>query len=48
LWTPKVNPSFPQKGRHEGYRSCFFRKASGDTLEIVGERIFDPKEVYGT
>ena len=32
---------------HEGYRSCFYRKASGDTLEIVGERIFDPKEVYG-
>ena len=33
---------------HEGYRSCFFRKVSGDALEIVGERVFDPKEVYGT
>jgi phosphoribosyl-AMP cyclohydrolase len=33
---------------HEGYRSCFFRKVSGETLEIVGERVFDPKEVYGT
>jgi len=33
---------------HEGYRSCFFRKVAGDALEIVGERVFDPKEVYGT
>ena len=32
---------------HEGYRSCFYRKLSGDRLEIVGERVFDPKEVYG-
>ena len=33
---------------HEGYRSCFFRKVqleSGDA-EIVGERVFDPAEVY--
>ena len=33
---------------HEGYRSCFFRKidpATGD-VETVGERLFDPKEVY--
>jgi len=33
---------------HEGYRSCFFRKVSGEALEIMGERVFDPKEVYGT
>ena len=33
---------------HEGYRSCFFRKVSGDALETLGERVFDPKEVYGT
>ncbi len=32
---------------HEGYRSCFFRKVSGEELEVVGERLFDPKEVYG-
>lgn len=32
---------------HEGYRSCFFRKLSGDALTVVGERVFDPKEVYG-
>jgi len=33
---------------HFGYRSCFHRKLSGDQLEIVGERVFDPKEVYGS
>jgi phosphoribosyl-AMP cyclohydrolase len=32
---------------HEGYRSCFFRKIEGDQLKVVGERVFDPKEVYG-
>jgi len=32
---------------HEGYRSCFFRKVSAGKLEIVGERVFDPKQVYG-
>jgi len=34
---------------HEGYRSCFFRQidpASGETT-VVGERVFDPAEVYG-
>ena len=28
---------------HKGYRSCFFRKVDG---VIVGDLIFDPKEVY--
>jgi phosphoribosyl-AMP cyclohydrolase len=32
---------------HEGYKSCFFRKLDGDRLETVGERVFDPKSVYG-
>jgi len=32
---------------HEGYRSCFYRKLVGDDLEVIGERVFDPKEVYG-
>ena len=32
---------------HEGYRSCFFRKLSEGALAVVGERVFDPKEVYG-
>ncbi|HAY82590.1 MAG TPA: phosphoribosyl-AMP cyclohydrolase [Planctomycetaceae bacterium] len=33
---------------HEGYRSCFFRKIDPATQEtaIVGERVFDPNEVY--
>ena len=32
---------------HEGYRSCFFRKVDGDQFTVVGERVFDPKDVYG-
>ena len=31
---------------HEGYQSCFFRKVTPEGVEIVGERVFDPKEVY--
>jgi len=31
---------------HEGYRSCFFRQVQGDGVAIVGERVFDPKQVY--
>ena len=31
---------------HEGYQSCFFRRVTPDGHEVVGERIFDPKEVY--
>jgi phosphoribosyl-AMP cyclohydrolase len=31
---------------HEGYRSCFFRKVDGQGLTVVGERVFDPKQVY--
>ena len=32
---------------HEGYRSCFFRRVTPQGLEIVGQRIFDPRQVYG-
>jgi phosphoribosyl-AMP cyclohydrolase len=32
---------------HEGYRSCFFRELVGGELRTVGERVFDPKQVYG-
>ena len=32
---------------HTGYRSCFHRKLEGDDLVTIGERIFDPKKVYG-
>jgi phosphoribosyl-AMP cyclohydrolase len=31
---------------HTGYRSCFYRKLSGGREEIVGELIFNPKDVY--
>src|SRR5215218_1990834 len=31
---------------HEGYASCFFRKAEGDELRVVAERVFDPQRVY--
>ena len=32
---------------HEGYRSCFFRKVEDGELKVAGERVFDPKDVYG-
>ncbi len=32
---------------HEGYRSCFYRRVSEGELEVIGERLFDPEEVYG-
>ncbi|MDY6964480.1 MAG: phosphoribosyl-AMP cyclohydrolase [Halobacteriota archaeon] len=28
---------------HTGYRSCFYRRLDG---EIVGEKLFDPEDVY--
>ena len=31
---------------HEGYASCFFRRVDGDRVTVVGERVFDPKQVY--
>jgi phosphoribosyl-AMP cyclohydrolase len=31
---------------HEGYASCFFRRVDGDQLRVVGQRVFDPKQVY--
>lgn len=32
---------------HEGYRTCFFRKFEKDgSLSVIGERLFDPKQVY--
>ena len=39
-----------QKGGacHTGYRSCFFREVSsdGNSSRIVGEKVFNPDEVY--
>lgn len=31
---------------HEGYRSCFFREVTPDGFRVIGERVFDPAEVY--
>jgi phosphoribosyl-AMP cyclohydrolase len=31
---------------HTGYRSCFYRKIVKGRIEAIGERVFDPKEVY--
>jgi phosphoribosyl-AMP cyclohydrolase len=32
---------------HEGFESCFFRRAEAGSLVTEGERVFDPKKVYG-
>ena len=31
---------------HEGYKSCFFRQITPSGMQIIGERVFDPQEVY--
>ncbi len=31
---------------HEGYASCFFRQVTPDGVKVVGDRVFDPAEVY--
>lgn len=31
---------------HTGYKSCFYRKLSGKDFIVVGEKIFNPEEVY--
>jgi phosphoribosyl-AMP cyclohydrolase len=31
---------------HEGYRSCFFRRAEGDGWRVIAERVVDPDELY--
>jgi phosphoribosyl-AMP cyclohydrolase len=32
---------------HTGYKSCFYRKVTGNSLIVDGEKIFDPREKYG-
>jgi phosphoribosyl-AMP cyclohydrolase len=32
---------------HTGYRSCFYRQIVNGRTVAKGERVFDPKEVYG-
>jgi len=31
---------------HTGHRSCFYKKVENGIIRIVGEPVFDPKEVY--
>lgn len=31
---------------HTGYESCFYRRYRNGQLEVAGEPVFDPKEVY--
>ncbi len=31
---------------HKGYVSCFFRQCVDGELRMVGERVFDPEQVY--
>ena len=32
---------------HTGHRSCFHKKVENGVIRIVGEPVFDPREVYG-
>ena len=31
---------------HTGHKSCFYRKLSGKDFVVMGEKIFNPEEVY--
>jgi len=31
---------------HTGYKSCFYRRVVNEKIEIIGERIFNPEDVY--
>lgn len=31
---------------HTGYKSCFYRQVTPEGLQVVGQRVFDPAEVY--
>ena len=31
---------------HTGYKSCFYRKFDGKDFVVVGEKFFNPEEVY--
>lgn len=33
---------------HEGYPSCFFRRVAEDGVQVVAQRVFDPRQVYNT
>jgi len=31
---------------HEGFKSCFFRQVTPEGFKVVGQRVFDPADVY--
>jgi phosphoribosyl-AMP cyclohydrolase len=31
---------------HTGYRSCFYRRLDRGTVEVVGQKLFNPEDVY--
>jgi len=31
---------------HTGYKSCFYRKVEGGGFKIIGEKVFNPEDVY--
>lgn len=33
---------------HTGYRSCFYRRLTEAGAEVVGTKVFDPEQVYGS
>ena len=33
---------------HTGHRSCFYKKIENGSIRVMGEPMFDPKEVYKT
>jgi phosphoribosyl-AMP cyclohydrolase len=35
-----------QAACHTGHRSCFHKKVENSSIRIMGEPLFDPKEVY--
>jgi phosphoribosyl-AMP cyclohydrolase len=32
---------------HTGHRSCFYKKIDNGSVRVIGEPLFDPREVYG-
>jgi phosphoribosyl-AMP cyclohydrolase len=32
---------------HTGHRSCFHKQVQNGSVQIIGQPVFDPKEVYG-
>ena len=35
-----------QAACHTGHRSCFYKKIEDGSIRVMGEPLFDPKEVY--